>query len=44
MGLENEFANELVNYIRFISVQDHVSDRELIELNKLIEKLYTQSR
>jgi hypothetical protein len=44
LGLENDFAIELVNYIRFISVQDSVSDRELIELNKLIEQLYIQSR
>jgi len=44
LGLDNDFAIELVNYIRFISVQDSVSDRELIELNKLIEQLYIQSR
>ncbi|MFI5159127.1 MAG: DUF4350 domain-containing protein [Sphingobacteriales bacterium] len=44
LGLETGFANELVNYLKFISVQDHVSDRELIELNKLIEQLYIQSR
>jgi len=44
LGLESEFAIELVNYLKFISVQDQVSDRELIELNKLIEQLYMQSR
>lgn len=44
LGLDNTFAHELVNYFRFISVQDNVSDRELIELNKLIEQLYIQSR
>lgn len=44
LGLEMDFAAELVNYLRFISVQDHVSDRELIELNKLIEQLFIQSR
>jgi hypothetical protein len=44
LGLEGSFAHELVNYFRFIGVQDHISDRELIELNKLIEQLYIQSR
>jgi len=43
LGIDALFANELINYIQFISVQEHVSDRELIELNKLIEKLYIQS-
>ncbi len=43
LGIEPAFADKLVNYILYISVQDRVSDRELIELNKLIEKLYIQS-
>jgi hypothetical protein len=43
LGLEASFAREFVNFIQYISVQNHVSDRELIELNKLIEKLYIQS-
>jgi hypothetical protein len=44
LGVGRTFANELVNYIRYISVQDRVNDHELIELNKLIEQLYTQNR
>ena len=43
LGVDPAFADRLVSYILYISVQDHVSDRELIELNKLIEKLYIQS-
>jgi hypothetical protein len=43
LGLEPAFANELVNYLRYISVQQKVNDRELIELNKLIEKFYKQA-
>jgi hypothetical protein len=44
LGLEAGFANDLISYIRYISVQEKVNDRELIELNKLIEKFYTQAR
>ncbi len=44
LGLESSFAGDLVNYINYINVQEHVTDRELIELNKLIEKFYNQSR
>jgi hypothetical protein len=44
LGLKSKFANELVNYIKYISVQERVSDRELIELNKLIENFYNQAR
>jgi hypothetical protein len=43
LGIESVFANELVDYIKYISNQQRVNDRELIELNKLIEKLYIQS-
>ncbi len=43
LGIDPAFSHRLVSYILYISVQDHVSDRELIELNKLIEKLYIQS-
>ena len=43
LGIEASFAREFVNFIQYISVQNHISDRELIELNKLIEKLYIQS-
>ncbi|ASU36019.1 DUF4350 domain-containing protein [Mucilaginibacter xinganensis] len=44
LGLEPMFANELVNYLKYITVQEKVNDRELIELNKLIEKFYKQAR
>jgi hypothetical protein len=43
LGVDAAFAKDLVNYLLFIGVQEHVSDRELIELNKMIEKLYIQS-
>jgi len=43
LGLESSFAMELVAYLNYISTQGHVTDRELIELNKMIEKLYKQS-
>jgi hypothetical protein len=43
LGINSPFVNELVNYIQFIGVQTYVSDRELIELNKLIENFYTQT-
>jgi hypothetical protein len=44
LGVNSILANELVNYIKYISVQERVSDRELIELNKLIEQFYIKSR
>jgi hypothetical protein len=43
LGIEATFANELVAFIQYISNQQYVTDRELIQLNKLIEKLYIQS-
>ena len=43
LGIEASLATEFVNYVRYISAQERVSDHELIELNKLIEKLYSQS-
>jgi hypothetical protein len=42
-GVNNQLANDLVNALNFISVQQTVSDWELINLNKLIEKFYSQS-
>ena len=39
-----EFVTEMVDYINYISVQDHVNDRELIKLNKFIEQFYMQAR
>jgi hypothetical protein len=42
-GIDSHFAADLVNAINFISVQQRVNDWELINLNKLIEKFYSQS-
>jgi len=42
LGIDAALARDLVNCIKQIGVKGIVSDRELIELNKLIEKLYTQ--
>jgi len=44
LGINNAFAHEFVDYIKYIAVQQHVTDHELIELNKMIEKLYIQAR
>lgn len=44
LGLKKAFTVDLVDYIKYISVQTQVNDRELIELNKLIEKFYNQAR
>jgi hypothetical protein len=44
LDIKPSVVTELVNYIKYIQVQDHVSDRELIELNKLIEQFYIKSR
>ncbi len=43
LGISRNAANDLVNYISYISVQEHVTDTELIELNKLIEQIYNQA-
>jgi hypothetical protein len=43
-GIDNSLAKELVDYINFINAQTKVTDKELIELNKLIEQFYIQSR
>jgi hypothetical protein len=42
-GIDSQFAADLANVINFINAQERVSDRELINLNKLIEKFYSQS-
>jgi hypothetical protein len=44
IGLEATFANELTEYLQYITAQNKVTDHELIELNKLIEKFYIKSR
>ena len=42
-GINSQLATDLINAVNFISVQQHVSNWELINLNKLIEKFYSQS-
>ena len=42
-GLEPLYTRELINYINYIANQERVTDHELLELNKLIEKFYTLS-
>lgn len=39
-GIEIAFIQDLVGYINYISMQNRVTDKELIELNHLIEKFY----
>lgn len=43
-GLDASFARDVVNHINYIGNQQKVTDHELIELNNLIEKFYSQSR
>jgi hypothetical protein len=42
-GIDRQFADDLINAVNYISVQQQVTDMELINLNKLIEKFYSQS-
>jgi hypothetical protein len=44
VGLDDDFAEKFASYLQFISVQERVSDNELINLNKLIEQFYIKSR
>ncbi len=44
LALDPAFSNELAGYLQYISTQHKVTDHELIELNKLIEKFYIKSR
>ncbi|HEY4326306.1 MAG TPA: DUF4350 domain-containing protein [Mucilaginibacter sp.] len=44
LDINKAFAHEFVDYIKYIANQHAVTDRELIELNKMIEKLYIQAR
>ena len=42
-GINSRLATDLIDTINYISVQQQVTDMELINLNKLIEKFYSQS-
>jgi len=44
LGLDPDFANDFVEFLHYINVQDRINDKELIHLNKLIEQFYIQSR
>jgi len=44
LNIELSVVRELVDYIRYINVQQKVTDRELIQLNKLIEDFYIKAR
>jgi hypothetical protein len=44
LGIDAQFARSLVSFINYINVQQRITDHELIELNHLIEQLYTQTR
>ena len=39
-GADTAFVQDLVDYINYIGQQNTVNDKELIELNRLIEKFY----
>ncbi|MGY3214946.1 DUF4350 domain-containing protein [Mucilaginibacter sp. HD30] len=39
-GIDNALVQDLVDYINYIGHQNKVNDKELIELNRLIEKFY----
>lgn len=42
-GADTAFVQDLVGYINYIGQQSKVSDNELIELNRLIEKFYQKT-
>jgi hypothetical protein len=42
-GIADSFATELVDHINYLNVQPKVSDKDLIVLNQLIEKFYTET-
>ena len=44
LGLDPGFTADFVSFLHYITVQDHINDKELIHLNKLIEQFYIQSR
>jgi hypothetical protein len=42
LSVEPAFAKEIVNFITYVDTAVNISDHDLIKLNNLIEKLYTQ--
>jgi hypothetical protein len=42
-GIEIGFANSLISAVNFVTTHQQITDTELIELNKLIEKFYSQT-
>lgn len=43
-GFDMTYVRSLISYLQFMGAENRVSDRDLIELNKLIEQFYTQAR
>jgi len=43
-GIDPDFAREIINHIKYVNVQNQVTDNELIYLNHLIQQFYTKSR
>jgi hypothetical protein len=43
-GVEYTFAQDLVNHINYIELQQQITDRDLTLLNQLIEQFYNQSK
>jgi len=44
LGIDAAFAADLVSYMLYVNTATHLSNNDLIELNKLIEKFYIQAR
>jgi hypothetical protein len=44
LNMDSGFLNEMMEYLDFISIQEKVSDRELIKLNQYIEQFYSKAR
>ncbi|QXV65691.1 DUF4350 domain-containing protein [Mucilaginibacter sp. 21P] len=42
-GVEEKLGHDLINHMRFVLHQTKVSDAELIEINRLMEKFYSQT-
>ena len=42
LGIELAFAREIVGFVAYADSAVNISDHDLIKLNNLIEKLYTQ--
>jgi hypothetical protein len=43
LEIDTTFAADLVSYLEYINTQTHISDAQLIQLNKFIDQFYKQS-